>query len=73
LELYCYFLEVRAVCFDERDYAYKIAIVTQLFLCLSVNSMTDQTYSEAYYKGCIRLYSSSLSQWLPLIRMLLMC
>jgi hypothetical protein len=56
LELYCYFLEVRAACFDERDYAYKIAIGTQMFLCLSVNSMTDQTYSEAYYKGFIRLF-----------------
>jgi len=51
LELYCYFLGVRAVCFNERYYAYKIGIGTQLFLCLNVNSMTDQTYSEAYDKG----------------------
>jgi len=71
LELYCYSLGVRVVCFNERDWAYKIAIGTQLFLCLRVISMTDQTYSEAYYKGRNCLCSSSLSQWLPLVGMFL--
>jgi putative intracellular protease/amidase len=50
-----------AVCFNEREYGYKIAIGTQLFLNLGVNRMTDQTYLEAYYKGVIVRCSFPLS------------